>query len=106
MMQSGPIASAVALPDTTLAAKPGLAETLSVYLRRRVLIVMFLGFSSGLPLALSGSTLLIWMRETGVDLATIGPPDRSRCSQSDESGIQTSGTVVLPLAWPTPLRVA
>ena len=33
---------------------------------------MFLGFSSGLPLALSGSTLLVWMRETGVDLGTIG----------------------------------
>ena len=33
---------------------------------------MFLGFSSGLPLALSGSTLLIWMREAGVDLGTIG----------------------------------
>ncbi|WP_248310284.1 MFS transporter [Bosea sp. 117] len=33
---------------------------------------MLLGFSSGLPLALSGSTLLIWMREAGVDLTTIG----------------------------------
>ena len=33
---------------------------------------MFLGFSSGLPLALSGSTLLVWMRESGVDLGTIG----------------------------------
>ena len=33
---------------------------------------MFLGFSSGLPLALSGSTLLIRMREAGVDLGTIG----------------------------------
>src|SRR5208283_5116750 len=33
---------------------------------------MFLGFSSGLPLALSGSTLLVWMREAGVDLGTIG----------------------------------
>src|ERR1700746_1094323 len=72
MMQSGPIASAVALPDTTLAAKPRLAETLSGYLHRRVLIVMFLGFSSGLPLALSGATLLVWMRESGVNLATIG----------------------------------
>ena len=30
------------------------------------------GFSSGLPLALSGSTLLVWMRESGVDLGTIG----------------------------------
>jgi PAT family beta-lactamase induction signal transducer AmpG len=37
-----------------------------------VLIVLFLGFSAGLPLALSGSTLLVWMRETGVDLGTIG----------------------------------
>ena len=33
---------------------------------------MFLGFSSGLPLALSGTTLLVWMREAGVDLGTIG----------------------------------
>ena len=47
-------------------------DALSVYLKPRVLIVLFLGFSSGLPLALSGSTLLIWMRESGVDLATIG----------------------------------
>ena len=37
-----------------------------------MLIVLFLGFSSGLPLALSGSTLLVWMREAGVDLGTIG----------------------------------
>src|SRR6202045_3985420 len=44
----------------------------SVYCRPRVLVVMFLGFSSGLPLALSGSTLLVWMREVGVDLGTIG----------------------------------
>src|SRR5947208_13428388 len=47
-------------------------EGLAVYLQRRVLIVMLLGFSSGLPLALSGSTLLVWMRESGVDLGTIG----------------------------------
>jgi MFS transporter, PAT family, beta-lactamase induction signal transducer AmpG len=33
---------------------------------------LFLGFSAGLPLALSGSTLLVWMREAGVDLGTIG----------------------------------
>src|SRR5579862_942625 len=52
--------------------RPSFTDTLAVYLKRRVLIVMFFGFSSGLPLALSGSTLLVWMRETGVDLATIG----------------------------------
>ncbi len=47
-------------------------DGLAVYLQPRVLIVLFLGFSSGLPLALSGSTLLVWMREAGVDLGTIG----------------------------------
>src|SRR6202049_4254374 len=48
------------------------ATAAGVYLRPRVLIVMFLGFSGGLPLALSGSTLLLWMREAGIDLGTIG----------------------------------
>jgi PAT family beta-lactamase induction signal transducer AmpG len=56
----------VATPRMTL------ADTLAVYLKRRVLVVMFLGFSSGLPLALSGSTLLVWMTEAGVNLGTIG----------------------------------
>ncbi|HVZ50792.1 MAG TPA: MFS transporter [Pseudolabrys sp.] len=54
------------------AARPSLLEALAVYFKPRVLIVMFLGFSSGLPLALSGTTLLVWMREAGVDLGTIG----------------------------------
>jgi MFS transporter, PAT family, beta-lactamase induction signal transducer AmpG len=52
--------------------RPSFADTLAVYLKRRVLIVMFLGFSSGLPLALSGTTLLVWMTESGVNLGTIG----------------------------------
>jgi PAT family beta-lactamase induction signal transducer AmpG len=60
------------IPQSASAEKPSWAETLSVYLRRRVLIVMFLGFSAGLPLALSASTLLRWMAEAGVDLGTIG----------------------------------
>ena len=54
------------------ATKPGWRETLTVYSKPRVLIVLFLGFSAGLPLALSGSTLLVWMSEAGVDLGTIG----------------------------------
>jgi PAT family beta-lactamase induction signal transducer AmpG len=58
-------------PDTTT-ARPSFTDTLAVYLKTRVLIVLFLGFSAGLPLALSGSTLLVWMRERGVDLGTIG----------------------------------
>src|SRR6187399_3409056 len=64
-------------PDATSPAAPSAPATswrdsLALYLRPRVLIVMFLGLSSGLPLALSGSTLLVWMREAGVDLGTIG----------------------------------
>src|SRR6201747_1760234 len=61
-------------PETLIAPKPRASwrDSLAVYLQRRVLIVLLLGFSSGLPLALSGSTLLVWMRESGVDLGTIG----------------------------------
>ncbi|MCK1719041.1 MFS transporter [Bradyrhizobium sp. 141] len=59
-------------PAATPASAPSWRESLAVYLQPRVLIVLFLGFSSGLPLALSGSTLLVWMAEAGVDLGTIG----------------------------------
>jgi PAT family beta-lactamase induction signal transducer AmpG len=52
--------------------KPTFRDALTVYLKPRVLIVLFLGFSAGLPLALSGATLLVWMREAGVNLGTIG----------------------------------
>ena len=58
-----------AKPDTKPA--PTWRESMAVYLQPRVLVVLFLGFSSGLPLALSGSTLQIWMRDLGVDLGTI-----------------------------------
>ena len=54
------------------AAPAGWRDALAVYLKPRVLIVLFLGFSAGLPLALSGSTLAVWMRQSGVDLGTIG----------------------------------
>ena len=61
-----------ASPDTASPAKPTFLEAAAVYLKPRVLIVLFLGFSSGLPLALSGSTLLFWAAEVGVNLKTIG----------------------------------
>ena len=54
------------------AQKPGTFDAVAVYLKPRVLIVLLLGFSSGLPLALSGSTLSVWLTERGVDLGTIG----------------------------------
>ena len=56
----------------SLKPRPSFLETLAVYTKPRVLIVLFLGFSAGLPLALSGSTLLFWAAEVGVNLKTIG----------------------------------
>src|SRR3569833_4143295 len=54
------------------ARRPTFGEAMALYLQPRVLIVLFLGFSAGLPLALSGSTLLFWAAEVGVDLKIIG----------------------------------
>jgi PAT family beta-lactamase induction signal transducer AmpG len=45
---------------------------LAIYFHPKLLVVLALGFSSGLPLALTGSTLNIWMAEEGVSLTTIG----------------------------------
>jgi PAT family beta-lactamase induction signal transducer AmpG len=60
-----------ATPETA-PPRPSFVDALAVYLKPRVLIVLFLGFASGLPLALSGSTLSVWLTERGVDLGTIG----------------------------------
>jgi PAT family beta-lactamase induction signal transducer AmpG len=44
----------------------------AVYLRPRVIAMLFLGFSAGLPLLLVFGTLSAWLREAGVDRSTIG----------------------------------
>ncbi len=49
-----------------------LLAALRVYRDRRLLAVLLMGFSSGLPLALSGATLQIWLARDGVELKTIG----------------------------------
>jgi PAT family beta-lactamase induction signal transducer AmpG len=62
-------------PETTQAAittRAGVIEAIAVYFKPRVLIVLLLGFSSGLPLALASSTLAVWLTESNVDIATIG----------------------------------
>lgn len=45
---------------------------LSVYRHPRIAAMLFLGFSAGLPFFLVFQTLSAWLRESGVDLATIG----------------------------------
>ena len=47
-------------------------QGLEVYLDRRVVAVLFLGFSSGLPILLILKTLSAWLADTGVDKSTIG----------------------------------
>lgn len=48
------------------------AEGLKVYLQPRVIGMLFLGFSAGLPLLLVGGTFSAWLRDLGVELAAIG----------------------------------
>jgi len=56
----------------TTDARPGWHEALLAYLDRRVVALFFLGFAAGLPYLLVFSTLSTWLREFGVDRATIG----------------------------------
>jgi PAT family beta-lactamase induction signal transducer AmpG len=51
---------------------PHSTAAVAIYLRPRVIIVALLGFAAGLPLALSGETLRVWMSDRGVALGTIG----------------------------------
>ncbi len=44
----------------------------AVYRDRRILAIVFMGFSSGLPLALIGATLGVWLSERQVSLTAIG----------------------------------
>jgi len=53
-------------------ARTSVLDAAAVYFKRRVLIVLFFGFSSGLPLALSGTTLAVWLKESDIDLGIIG----------------------------------
>ncbi|HEX9646429.1 MAG TPA: MFS transporter [Alphaproteobacteria bacterium] len=47
-------------------------QSLEIYLDRRVVGMLFLGFSAGLPFLLVFSTLTAWLRQAEVSLAAIG----------------------------------
>jgi PAT family beta-lactamase induction signal transducer AmpG len=49
-----------------------ISSLLSLFSNRRVLVMLLLGFSSGLPLALTASTLQAWFTVDQVDVLTIG----------------------------------
>ncbi len=57
------------------AAKPahrGWRQVLINLRQPKVLVMLLLGFSSGIPIYLVGNTLGFWMRENGIELSTIG----------------------------------
>jgi PAT family beta-lactamase induction signal transducer AmpG len=47
-------------------------SALKQLLNKRMLVILMMGISSGLPFALIGGTLQAWMKSEGVDLTTIG----------------------------------
>jgi len=47
-------------------------DAMAVYRHPRVIAMLFLGFSAGLPLLLVFGTLSAWLREAGIDRSTIG----------------------------------
>jgi len=53
-------------------AKPSWQETLKSIFSGRMLVALVMGFTSGLPLLLTGSVLQAWLKDSGVSLAAIG----------------------------------
>lgn len=51
---------------------PAAKLRLSLFLERRMLLMLALGFSSGLPFLMVGNTLGYWLREEGISLTAIG----------------------------------
>jgi PAT family beta-lactamase induction signal transducer AmpG len=57
---------------TTTSDRPGWQRVLLNLRQPKVLVMLLLGFSSGIPIYLVGNTLGFWMRENGIELSTIG----------------------------------
>jgi len=65
-------AHAPALPNKPLAKRHSMGEVFRSLGRPRVLAMLLLGFSSGVPFLLVGNTLGLWLREGGMSLTAIG----------------------------------
>ncbi len=60
------------MPTDAAAPKRNVLAALAVYLERRSIVMLLLGFSSGLPNLLIFSTLSAWLRDAGLSLEVIG----------------------------------
>jgi MFS transporter, PAT family, beta-lactamase induction signal transducer AmpG len=47
-------------------------KNITIYFKPKILMFLWLGIMSGLPLVLTASTMAVWMMEQGVDIKTIG----------------------------------
>ncbi len=61
-----------AMNDAVTGGRPNWLAAARVYLDGRVIAILFLGFSSGMPLLLTFSTLSIWLAEEGISKSSIG----------------------------------
>ena len=61
-----PMSLSASLPSS------GRSESWRLYFRPKVVTMLLLGFSSGLPFMLVGNTLAYWLRDAGISLTTIG----------------------------------
>ena len=57
--------------EATVNGRRSWSEAARAFLHRRVIALLFLGFSAGVPLLLIFITLSLWLREAGVERATI-----------------------------------
>ncbi len=57
--------------DQTMVTKKGWGETIQSFLHPRVITMLFLGFSAGVPILLIFSSLSLWLREAGVERSAV-----------------------------------
>ncbi len=60
------------MSSESASGRPGWQRVLRNLRQPKVLVMLLLGFSSGIPIYLVGNTLGFWMRENGIELSTIG----------------------------------
>jgi PAT family beta-lactamase induction signal transducer AmpG len=60
------------MPTAQKTERPTWRQTLAAFTERPVIVMLFLGFSAGLPLLLILATMSFWLREIGISRSAIG----------------------------------
>ena len=58
-------------PNKPLAKRHTMGSVIRALSQRRVLVMLLLGFSSGIPFMLTANTLGFWLRDKGLQLGAI-----------------------------------